>query len=719
MLQEIVRNGLFLSLSDTIYEAVILTDYDLHVLYCNNMCSDVFYTDIDELKNHSLTDIFKDGKYKNMLSSIQQGLAGESTSCLVMIKHNKMHEQHLHLTLKKMDGQLLIVVKDISEFADIKSQLNVSAQKYKEFVENIPAIICETDIKGNVVIASNKAYERFGFGKDDIVNGIHIFQFLDKSELSRAVDNFSNIADGALLPPREYKVRTKTGETFYAEVQIEPIVVNNKTIGFRGVIDDISERKEFESKLRKAKDKAEHLNKTKSDFLANFSHEIRTPINAIIGLSSALKSKINDPVLGKHINTINKSGNVLLSLINDILDLSKLEAGKWELLKETVSLNDLMNDIEDIFLNEIEKKNLKLTIDIAPNVPECILTDGVKLRQVLFNLVGNAIKFTNKGRVSIHVSAQQKSDTYELKFAVKDTGSGIPKGQQKLIFKAFEQSSRFNRKEVGTGLGLTIAERIVKMMHGKISLKSELFKGSEFTVIIPGIEQVHTSTKVTMQVPKTNGLKGLKVLVVDDIRANLLTLEAFLTTYGCQVFLADNAKSAYSVINDTRPDIIFMDIVMPDISGVDATRKIHQLTAPEIVPVIAYSANAHQLNEEENVLFDDILLKPIKEVRLLELLHHYAKTNKAGAKHEGYTEHLFPQEIQDEINKNLASTWRKVSEYFVNHDIDFFARELNKIGVKYNNKELINYSENLLYQNKAFNVDEVEQQLKKLSVIIR
>ena len=388
----------------------------------------------------------------------------------------------------------------------------------------------------------------------------------------------------------------------------------------RKLTKEIKERKKLQEKLIKAKELADAANKSKSEFLANMSHEIRTPMNAIVGFTELLNEQLEEPRLKSYVKTIQSASNTLLTLINDILDLSKIEAGKLKIEKKPTNLFHLTNEISSIFTMSVQKKGLELIVDMDKSIPESLLLDEVRLRQILFNLIGNAVKFTQYGFIRLSVRAldvDEHLSKVNLEISVKDSGIGIAKDQLKKIFKEFEQTDgQDNRKFGGTGLGLSISKRLSEMMGGDISVNSIEGKGATFIVHLYGVdiscmqnEIPNTEIKNTINV-KNIVFKPAKILVVDDIQDNReLIIKNFEKTQ-VKIITANDGYEAIEVFKTQKPDLILMDIRMPNMDGYEASMRLKEISD---TPIIALTASVMQNTDEilKNKNFDGYLRKPV------------------------------------------------------------------------------------------------------------
>ena len=382
---------------------------------------------------------------------------------------------------------------------------------------------------------------------------------------------------------------------------------------------DISDTKELLSQLKKAKSTAENANKAKSEFLANMSHEIRTPMNAIIGFTELLNEQLNEPRLKSYVKTIHSAGNTLLTLINDILDLSKIEAGKLEINKTPTNIFHLSNELSSIFTMNVKSKGLDLIVEIDKNIPSSLLIDEIRLRQIVLNLIGNAVKFTQRGFVKLTIKAFNIDESYskvDLEILVEDTGIGIAQDQLEKIFQEFSQSEgQDNRKFGGTGLGLSISNRLCEMMDGEISVRSTLNKGSIFSVKLHNIyissilDEDYISTETIKDISNII-FKPATILVVDDIEDNRELIVKNFENSAINIITAYDGINAIQEYKTHKPDLILMDIRMPNMDGYEASNEIKKISD---VPIVALTASVMQ-NDYERMKrknFDGYLRKPV------------------------------------------------------------------------------------------------------------
>lgn len=465
-------------------------------------------------------------------------------------------------------------------------------------------------------------------------------------------------------------------------------------------------RGKYEKEITEARKMAEKANKAKSEFLASISHEIRTPMNAILGFSEILYNNTTNPKDKNFLSGILSSGRTLLYLINDILDLSKIEAGQMEIITEPTRLSDLLDDIGRIFSAKVLEKSLDFRISITEGVPDVLRVDDVRLRQVLFNLVGNAVKFTHSGAIELKASCTpnpRKPNLCDLEIAVIDTGIGIPASYQHIIFDAFVQvDMENNRKYGGTGLGLAITQRLVQMMNGTLSLESQVDKGSTFTIHLHNIEitsETAERTNLYEWFDKVVTFEPATILVVDDVAFNRELAKSFLGMFNFTVLEAKNGNEGVTVARLYKPDLILMDLRMPQMTGYQAVEILKKFPETKEITCIAFTASSMRHDEELiHSLFDGFLMKPITRNELIDCLmkwlpHHVSEPQPGSeaAKESEPACHDLPvvhdpklEQLKEEITARILPDLKKLLIYLDSDVFDNLMANMLDVCQRYN-----------------------------------
>jgi PAS domain S-box-containing protein len=499
------------------------------------------------------------------------------------------------------------------------------------------------DEKGKIVEINKAAERTFLYPARELVGRDLGEALVPQESRGRYRDNLARFAAGAekvtlVGKSLEQPMIRKNGERFVADWALMPIPLRGAA-GFALFVRDITERKRQEAELKQARDDAEAANQSKSAFLANMSHEIRTPMNAILGMTELVLNSGETLTAENrdYLETVLESGNALLGLLNDILDFSKIEAGKLDLENADFEFRRwLANSLKSLAFRA-KQKNLTLEFQVANDTPNYLTGDQFRLRQVLLNLVSNAIKFTERGGITVVVTPVGGTATEKLlRFEVRDTGIGIPPNKCDRVFAMFEQADNSTtRRFGGTGLGLAICKRLVELMGGQIGVTSEVGVGSTFfftTRFVVAQRAVPEEASVSDQA--TSHFAGpLRILVADDSLQNQKLIAGLLRKHGHYLQIVENGKAAFQAFEHEHFDLILMDVQMPEMDGFEATaaiRGVEQHTGQHI-PIIALTAHAMQEHKDlcMHAGMDDYLAKPISAKALYEMIARYgAKANR-------------------------------------------------------------------------------------------
>lgn len=531
-------------------------------------------------------------------------------------------------------GDLVFTIfKDISKKKMNEQRIFQLSDKIINLVDSMPLGYIEIDKNYSISIWNQHAEKIFGYSNSEAMDRDIVKLLVPeviRNEIYSILIAVTNQPGGTKSINENI---TKDGRTIICEWHIVPLKSEDGKIYAWGcLVLDVTQRIQFEEKLKEEKEKAEVANQVKSEFLANISHEIRTPLNAILGFSEILKEKLlgSEETLN-YTNNIVKSGENLLNLLNDFLDLSKIESGRMELNLEPVSIRYLMNDLYNIYHNICREKGLDFILSIDESIPQTVILDQTRLRQVLFNLIGNAVKFTESGFIKVEVNGSINEDNLEklnLKFSVSDSGVGIQKKHQKGLFESIKEFSMHTRHDnPGSGLGLSIAKKLVEMMNGTISLDSSLGQGSVFSFELKEVPYqggVLISNSGHREIPSVN-FKECILFLTEDIKVNRDVVKLMLKKYpAIHIYEMETGEDTLEKLKTVQPDLILMDIQLPGIDGYNTAKIIRANEKWKNIPILTLTAYAMKEHRDKyGAMFDEYLTKPINRFDLMEALIKY------------------------------------------------------------------------------------------------
>ena len=783
------------------------------------------------------------------------GLIGWAFVARSLVIRRKREAEELREEMAKRDREARAKLEN-----EVKEREQVQ-EYFQSLVENVPVMVYRRDLEGRITFINRIGTEFFAKmfgtrGSDYAVvgRGYEALEgFMTPEEITRIKEADQEVIRTGQLMEREFKYEQRDRPSFWLHSIRTPVLApDGRTIGVQNVTWDVTQEKEAAENLKQAKDVAESANAAKSEFLANMSHEIRTPMNAILGFSELLRTQMAASKDRNYLDAITSSGRTLLTLINDILDLSKIEAGKLELQYEPVCVARLVDEIQKLFSIKAGEKGIKLIVEIDPPpanpevpggagpapalglrqssgalaagdgrttgetspptqdyqgesgrglpqsktlprgsetsgesaasertrvpLPRGLMLDEVRLRQVMFNVVGNALKFTEKGYVKIRAWAEYAERSAEfipqqrpqaearrgdssvspdaappsrnefrapsepdetrvtLVLEIADTGIGIPKAQQEQIFGAFSQvAGQSTRKFGGTGLGLTITKRLAEMMHGVITVTSEPGQGSAFRFEFPDLlitELAESNAVATSGEGDFTQFAPATILVADDVALNRALLTGYFEGAGHKLITATNGLEALEQAEQHRPDVILMDMRMPEVDGHEATKRLKANAALKHIPVIAVTASSFREEEAKaRKICDGFIRKPFNRAELIAELKRFLKLAQVQEKPQGAANTgvspvkpvaEVPAEVMakrpellSKLSNEHAVAWPRLCQTMAIGEIEDFAVRLEALAAVGHWPELHTFASTLHQQAQDFDLDRLPQTLQR------
>jgi len=615
---------------------IAITSVDGKWLYFNDKLSDMLGYSKEELQKMSWLDITPKEdiiEEKKSFNEVVEGRIPKNIEKKYICKDNSLINVSVSTGIvRNSEGGIAhfsSIIQDITERKKAESEYKQLSTRLALATRAGGVGVWEYDIVNNILLWDDQMFEIYGVKKTEFTNAYNTWRNCVYSDDQSTADAEMQMAiNGNKEYNTEFRVVWPDSSIHYvralATVQHDKNAKPTRMIGTNW---DITEQKKTETILLNAKKEAEIANKSKSIFLANMSHEIRTPLNAIIGFSQLMDRDSALTVVQKeYITSIIRAGDHLLTLINNILELSKVEAGRVELTMGNVDLFSFFEDVQMIFKEKAESKQLQFIFEIATNTPRIVLVDENKLRQIIINLIGNAIKFTDEGGIAVRVRVDfVDKDSSMLIIEIQDSGCGIPKNEIDKLFKNFVQTSSGINKSSGTGLGLALSRELAILMGGGINVNSQSGVGSIFTVQV----SVKESDQEIINEINTNrikciekGQKSFLILVVDDKEENLKVAVKLLNLVGFDTIEAINGVDAIKKFEESNPDLILMDMRMPVMDGYEATRIIKTTEKGKYVPIIALTASSFEdeRNRIESIGMQGYIRKPFRESELFNII---------------------------------------------------------------------------------------------------
>jgi len=637
--------------------------------------------------------------------------------------------------VKNRDGKIIryIAIKEnITSRKAAEDALKQSEEKYRSLIANIPGIIyrCAYDNDWTMHYISNAIEDLTGYKPEEFINNsIRSFaSIIHPDDRERVKDTIAIGIESFQQYSVEYRITTNKNSIRWVSETGRPVFNHEgEVIWLDGVIFDITDRVHVLEELKKAKYAAEEANKAKSEFLANISHEIRTPLNSVLGFTDLLEETMTHETEKQYLEAIKTSGKNLLTLINDLLDLSKIEAGKLSLQYEFLDLKKLLQEIKQIFSLKLSQKGLHYYEQIDSAFPAYIYSDESRLRQILINLVGNAVKFTHEGHINMKVEYERgaRSNTINLKISIIDTGIGIPRDAYNLIFESFRQHSRLDsRKYEGTGLGLPITKRLIEALNGSIFLESILNKGSNFMVVFPNVlVQEDVLSSALYSEPNEPGKSREKILLQDFTGRFLTDYRDFMPMFNFIEFFSFYRNPVLQ-----RNEIIAVFVV----TGLDHSiinQKLHYFKEHELLKnlplvLLTESLSTH-IEEEAREIADLIISMPssIQSImkRIKQLLGKYENAVEPPEIILQKTKTQKPAEIHaiiSEFESALHAQWETFSKKQPLKEIRNFANRIRDLGETFHIDFLFDYGNAVIVSINEFNIEALRERLARFPGIV-
>lgn len=679
-------------LSDNSKDVISLHDLSGRYIYISKAIEETLGYAASEVVGNVPKRLIHPEDYGRVRAGFQEVLKNKVNT---NVEHRLIHKNGgiiwVETNLKPVLGSEGNIIKIQSSARDISSRrenaeaLKRSEKKYRDLINYSQAYICAHDMEGTVLSVNKYLVNTLGYKEEEMVGNDlkSFFPPAHRDNFYNYIKEFesSNVVEGILCILNKDK---QERYLYYQNYKVEEPGIAPYIIG---LAQDITDRMQTEQELKRAKEAAEESAKVKENFLANMSHEIRTPMNGILGMAGLLhKTNLNE-TQNNFLKIIKQSAENLLVVINDILDVAKIEAGKLDLEKIPFDLSESVRQTFQTLSYKTEEKEIAYQLDMQPVSHPMLVGDPYRLNQILLNLLNNAIKFTDEGSVSLRCEVtDETANELTVEFSVKDTGIGIPIEKQAIIFDGFTQAySSITRKFGGTGLGLSICKNLVEMQDGQIWVDSKEGKGSTFKFTITYPKATRQQQAVTRKIEIAyDSLEPLHVLIAEDNEINIFLAQSILQGWNFKVDIAQNGLEAVELATTNTYDIILMDIQMPEMSGIDATLQIRAHAEPKIanVPIIAVTANAFKGDAEKYLSagMNDYISKPFEEealyLKISSLVPHKVKSSPAKPKKQVASNVSEAQ--QPLYDLHFLRQMSRGNQSFINRTIQLFIQTVPK-----------------------------------------
>lgn len=639
--------------------------------------------------------------------------------------------------LVSKDNEVIAIIRDITESVVAEKSMMVNEEKFRELAERTQDTLILLSASNEILYVSPNLKQIIGISAEKYTeNPLKVLRLIhpeDKKWVIPALNNYRKSNRESIDIQFRVVLETRLEKwIWYRENTI--FDDDHKPLRYAAVMTDITANKMTEQQLKEAKEEAEKAYRSKSVFLANISHEIRTPMNAVLGFTDLLYARINDPVLKGYLNSIRSSGNTLLNLLNDILDLSKIEAQRMRIIHSPVNLFTVFEEIKHIFSLKALEKGLDYSFKIDKNIPPSLLLDELRLKQILLNLIDNAIKFTERGEITVRARIREpinlKQNEVNLELVVEDTGIGIPEHLLDYIFESFRQQDDQDKKKYkGTGLGLAITKRLVELFDGNITLESETGKGSRFVIILPRIRIAEPIVEKEMESKGIIGfakgaLKDKTILLVDEQKTNRDLIRELFAYSGGKLIEGETVEETLHSLEE-EVDLCLIEMKSPGSVLEDLILLKNNELLKNSAKIGITTSGEFMLDPKVLAAFNHIITKPIQLEGFVESIHKIFQDfeRKAKLREKDYDDEMVDFRILNEVIKmlkgELHKKWQSALTTSSFSEIERFAQEVKVVGTEYNLSALNSFSDVLTMHVKNFDIDRMNEVLNTYPAVIK